>query len=58
LLRRRLEREGESTEPVDVKVEADHAQTTYTPRVTIQDIKDGFGKCVGTTCTINGRVWD
>jgi hypothetical protein len=26
--------------------------------VTIQDIKDGFGKCVGTTCTINGRVWD
>lgn len=52
--------QSEPAEATDVRaaVDTDHVTPSYTARVTIKDIKAGFGSCVGTTCTINGRTWD
>jgi hypothetical protein len=45
-------------QPVTTEVKTDETKPAYDPRVTRKDIVDGFGSCIGTMCTINGRVWD
>ena len=49
---------GFDQEKVVVHTDESEITPSYTPNVTIKDIKAGFGTCVGTYCTINGTQWD